>query len=343
MHGVYLLWWVQERHVSAAAVAGILAAGDLALTALEIPTGWIADRYGHRASLITGSALQAVGMLCCWLGQGIAGLLVASLLVALGDAFRSGADQALLYRSCLALDREKDFQRIEAKTHGGRLVALVVLILVGGAIVRIWGFAAGWIAETALSLTGLLIACAMREPPAARSGASPFSTNDAQGDEGVSTKPFATPAWTVAALIVPASWLGGLAGAAAFYAQTDDAATVAGTTVLVAIITIAEAAGAFLAARLIASVRSQFVLALSGTAMLAAVLLEPRVFLAAVVGSSFLLGIAEPLRAAAIQRVTEDHARARAASVASACDKGVGIIALVLAGVLPRGYFRSLA
>ena len=333
---MYLLWWVQERHVSAAAVAGILAAGDLALTALEIPTGWIADRYGHRASLITGSALQAVGMLCCWLGQGIAGLLVASLLVALGDAFRSGADQALLYRSCLALDREKDFQRIEAKAHGGRLVALVVLILVGGAIVRIWGFAAGWIAETALSLTGLLIACAMREPPAARGGASPFSTNDAQGDARVSTKPFATPAWTLAVLIVPASWLGGLAGAAAFYAQTDDAATVAGTTVLVAIITIAEAAGAFLAARLVASGRSQFVLALSGTAMLAAVLLAPRAFLAAVVGTSFLLGIAEPLRAVAIQRVTADHVRARAASIASACDKGIGTMALILAGLLPR-------
>ena len=327
---------MQERHVSAAAVAGILAAGDLALTALEIPTGWIADRYGHRASLITGSALQAVGMLCCWLGQGIAGLLVASLLVALGDAFRSGADQALLYRSCLALDREKDFQRIEAKTHGGRLVALVVLILVGGAIVRIWGFAAAWIAETALSLTGLLIACAMREPSAARGGASPFSTNDARGDERVSAKPFATPAWTVAVLIIPASWLGGLAGAAAFYAQTDDAATVAGTTVLVAIITIAEAAGAFLAARLSASVRSQLVLALSATAMLAAVLFEPRAFLAAVVGTSFLLGIAEPLRAVAIQRVTADHVRARAASIASACDKGIGTMALILAGLLPR-------
>jgi hypothetical protein len=79
------------------------------------------------------------------------------------------------------------------------------------------------------------------------------------------------------------------------------------------------------------------VLALSGTAMLAAVLLEPRVFLAAVVGSSFLLGIAEPLRAAAIQRVTADHVRARAASIASACDKAIGTIALVLAGVLPRG------
>ena len=56
MHGVHLLWWVQERGVSPAAVAAILAAGDIALTALEIPTGWLADRDGHRACLIAGSA-----------------------------------------------------------------------------------------------------------------------------------------------------------------------------------------------------------------------------------------------------------------------------------------------
>jgi hypothetical protein len=71
MHGLYLVWWVQEKHVAAASVAVILAAGDLALTALEVPTGWLADRYGHRASLMLGSLLQVAGMLICWLGSGI--------------------------------------------------------------------------------------------------------------------------------------------------------------------------------------------------------------------------------------------------------------------------------
>lgn len=336
MHGVYLLWWVQERHVSAAAVAGILAAGDLALTALEVPTGWLADRYGHRVSLITGSSLQAVGMLCCWLGEGIAGLLAASLLVALGDAFRSGADQALLYRSCLAVDREKDFQRIEAKTHAAGLAALVALTLAGGALVRTFGFAAGWIAETVLSLVGLLVACAMIEPSATPDAASPSPTTHAPGDHGAVGKRSAAPAWTLAVLIVPASWLAALAGGAAFYAQTAGAASVTATSTLVAVITIAEAAGAFLAARLTAGVRSQLVLALAGTTMLAAVLVAPPAFIPAVVGTSLLLGIAEPLRAVAIQRVTADHVRARAASIASACDKALGTIALILAGVLPR-------
>jgi hypothetical protein len=336
MHGVYLLWWVQERHVSAAAVATILAAGDLALTALEVPTGWLADRYGHRACLIAGSAFQAIGMLVCWLGEGIAGLLAASVVVALGDAFRSGADQALLYRSCAAIDREADFQRIEAKTRAATLVALVVLLLGGGAIVRIWGFAAGWIAEITLSVAGLMVACAMVEPPQAVPSAAASTAPRPLDDRGVLGGRSLAAVSPFAILVLPASWLGGIAGATAFYAQTTQSAHVALTTLLVAAITLAEAAGAIVAARLVAAVRTQFILAAAGTAMLAAACLQPTTFLPAVVGLSFVLGVAEPLRATAIQRASADHVRARAASIASACDKAVATVALLVAGAVPR-------
>src|SRR5262245_13825538 len=129
MHGLYLLWWVQEKQMSPAVVAAILAAGDLALMCLELPTGWFADRWGHRASLIVGSSVQVLGMLCCWLGTGVPGLLTASVLVALGDGFRSGAEQALLYRTCLAIECEERFQRIEARSEAAALGTLVLLVL----------------------------------------------------------------------------------------------------------------------------------------------------------------------------------------------------------------------
>ena len=70
-------------------VAAILAAGDVALLLLEIPTGWFADKFGHRASLLLGSVVQVAAMVCCWLGAAIPELVVASLLVAIGDGFRS--------------------------------------------------------------------------------------------------------------------------------------------------------------------------------------------------------------------------------------------------------------
>ena len=144
--------------MSPALVAATMAAGDLALMALEVPTGWFADRFGSRRSLILGSVFQVAGMICCWLADGVAGLVGACLLVALADAFRSGADHSLLYRTCVAIGREPDFQRIEARARAIQVVALALLIVAGGAVVTRWGFAAGWIAETLLCALGGAIA-----------------------------------------------------------------------------------------------------------------------------------------------------------------------------------------
>jgi hypothetical protein len=334
MHGLYLLWWVQEKHVPVGIVAALLAAGDLTITALEIPTGWLADRCGHRTSLIAGSLAQVAGMTMCWLGEGVPGLLSAILLVAIGDAFRSGADQALLYRSCVALEREPDFQKIESRARGVQLAALVGLTLAGGAIVKTWGFAIGWLVEAAVSAAGLAIACAMAEPPANVDETS--SGPVAASGPPRPIRPSAAERGTFLRLIAPASLLGAAASATAFVAQTSGGTDSGQMTMLVAVITLAEAAGSAVAAYLPASVRSQMVLATFGAAATVAALALPAAFLPAVVALSFLMGIAHPLRAAAIQRLAADHVRARAASIASACDRALVTVALVCAGSLPK-------
>jgi hypothetical protein len=333
MHGLYLLWWVQEKQMSPATVAAVLAAGDLALMCLELPTGWFADRFGHRASLIAGSFVQAIGMLWCWLGEGVSGLVTASVLVALGDGFRSGADQALLSRTCLALNREDEFQQIEAKSEAVALGALVVLVLAGGVIVHTGGFAAGWLAETMLSVTGLAIACALVEPPA---HPDPVS-QDRAANHGT---PIRYKGLTSS--ILPAAVLGGVASAASFLAQTTGAGSPATVTALVAALTAAEAGGCALASRLPSTtsrdqvwlVATGLVLCIVAAAMPAAALPLVALVLA------FLLGIVQPMRAAAIQRLASDRIRARAASAASACDMAVNMVVLPLAGLWRSGRRR---
>jgi MFS family permease len=326
MHGLYLLWWVQERHVSAVAVATILAAGDFALMTLEVPTGWFADRFGHRTSMILGSTVQVLGMLFCWLGQGISGLLTASLLVALGDAFRSGADQALLYRTCVALDRETEFQRIEARARAVQIAAMVGLILAGGGIVKVWGFATGWLAEASLSAIGLAIACAMVEPPACVA-----HTDD---DRQRAHEKASVRISLLIPIILPAAFLGSAASAVSFLAQTTGHGDPERLTTLVAIITLGEAAGSAMAMPFPAGgFRPQIVLSGLGLLILALGAMFPATFLTAVVAMAFLLGLALPRRAAAIQRLAPDQGRARAASIASTCDMAFKMVALPLAGV----------
>jgi MFS family permease len=323
MHGLYLLWFVQEQHLPAVVVASTLAAGDLALALIEIPTGWFADRFGHRASLIVGSVVQVLGMLYCWLGRGVPGLITASVLVAFGDAFRSGADQALLYRSCAAIGRERDFQAIEARTRAIQQAALVGLVIAGGAIVHVFGFAAGWALEAALCATGAAIACAMVEPPlaaAAPERAAETSTRlDALGPLFV--------------LTMPAALLGASAAAASFLAQTRGGWDPAGVTLLVAIVSLTEAAGSAVAMAVQpAGLPAQTLLAAAGAVAIGLAAIVPAAFLPVVAALAFLDGVAHPLRAAAVQRLVADDVRARAASFASACDRAIQLIALPIAG-----------
>jgi hypothetical protein len=323
MHGLYLLWWVQEKHIPAPTLAVILAAGDLALMALEVPTGWFADKFGHRKSLIAGSAVQVVGMLLCWLGQGVPGVLAASLLVALGDALRSGADQALLYRTCLTLDRENDFQRIQGQTYAWQAVALLIQVLAGGFIVQRWGFSAGWIVETILCAVGLGIACAMVEPPSASDMRSESVYRTADG--GASFR--------FIALMLPAAFVASSHTATAFLVQTMGGSTAAQMTWLVAAIALAEAIGSAIATQARdAGLGIQVAIGLFGAlTLLTGLAVRPLLVPSAIV-LSLLDGLALPLRSVAIQRLANDAVRARAASLASACDMALKTIALPLAG-----------
>jgi MFS family permease len=324
MDGLYLLWWVHEKQMSPAFVAATMAAGDLFLMALEVPTGWFADRFGNRRSLILGSVLQVAGMICCWLAEGIPGLVGACLLVAIADAFRSGADQSLLYRTCIALGRESEFQHIEARARAVQVVVLAALTVAGGAIVTFWGFAAGWLAETGLCALGAFVAIAMIEPPPA---------DDHESDEDGASTRVKVPWKIVALLILPLAFLDAAGQTGSFLVQTMGDRSAAGVTVIVALIALADATGSAFATWLPATgVRVQLAFAAVGSALVITALMFPAALVPATIALSFGTGVLHPLRAAAIQRIATDNVRARAASVASACDMALSTLFLLLAG-----------
>jgi MFS family permease len=291
---------------------------------LEVPTGWFADRFGYRRSLILGSLVQVAGMICCWLADGVPGLVTACLLVALGDAFRSGADQALLYRTCVAIGREPEYQRIEARSRAVQVVALAAMVVACGAIVTIWGFAAGWLAETLVCACGCLVACAMVEPPACAD----------DSDEATPPASKSRVPWrTLALVIVPVALLDAAASAGSFLMQTTGDFRPGEITVLVALITLADAAGSVLAIRLPAAVLgAPITLGVAGLAVMSIALTLPAALVPATIALAFATGLSHPLRAAAIQRIATDGVRARAASAASACHIAFSTLFLLLTG-----------
>ena len=225
---------------------------------------------------------------------------------------------------CIALGRESEFQHIEARARAVQVVVLAALTVAGGAIVTFWGFAAGWLAETGLCALGAFVAIAMIEPPPA---------DDHESDEDGASTRVKVPWKIVALLILPLAFLDAAGQTGSFLVQTMGDRSAAGVTVIVALIALADATGSAFATWLPATgVRVQLAFAAVGSALVITALMFPAALVPATIALSFGTGVLHPLRAAAIQRIATDNVRARAASVASACDMALSTLFLLLAG-----------
>ncbi len=318
-HGVYLVWLTANRGVSPFAAAALLAAGDFALLVLEVPTGIFADRLGARRSLLLGSAFQILGLALFWKAESLGWLAVGSLAIALGDAFRHGADESLLYRSCAALGIEAEFGTRIARAQAWSLAVMVGLTALGGVIVERVGFDAAWALEVALAVVGLGVAAAMGEPRRAP---------DAETD-GAASQPNAevrAPTWTRVpwALVVPATIAAAFASTGEFFAQTarPKGEPVVWLAFAIAAAQLCEALGAWLVARGVVPIRKRSLDVAAAAALVAVASLAagPIALLPALFVFGLADGAAHAVRSALVQEAAFDDERATIASAASAAD-----------------------
>ena len=72
---------------------------SLAIVLLEVPTGVLADRFGHRKSVIASALIGPLGLLVVIPWPNIWGLFISYLLFGLSQALESGSKEALLYET----------------------------------------------------------------------------------------------------------------------------------------------------------------------------------------------------------------------------------------------------
>jgi len=130
---------------------------------LEVPSGAFADIVGRKWSVTLGMLGLAGGLLAFGLSNGFMGFLFASLVIAVGASFLSGADTALLYDTLKCLGREKEFLKIKS--------TLVLFFYAGITLATYFGvkmFSVNirlpYYASCVIFLIGALIAVSMEEP-----------------------------------------------------------------------------------------------------------------------------------------------------------------------------------
>lgn len=109
----------------------------------EVPTGYIADLFGRKASLVVGSALSSLGFCGFVVGTSFGHFAGAEVVLALGAACISGSDEALLYDSLPREDRKRTahaFANYQLSEQIGESVAS----LIGGFLATVSLAYAAW-------------------------------------------------------------------------------------------------------------------------------------------------------------------------------------------------------
>lgn len=99
---------------------------------LDIPMGWVADRFSRKWANTVGDLVTALGFVLYAFTHNFSGVVVSEIILGIGIALTNGADGPLLHAYCDELD--KDFRRESAKLESWKPLAEAAGMIIGGII-----------------------------------------------------------------------------------------------------------------------------------------------------------------------------------------------------------------
>jgi MFS family permease len=114
---------------------------------LEVPSGYVSDRFGRKVALLISNAAGLAGGLTLFVAHDFVTIAAGQALLATWFAFHSGTDVALLADSLHALGRDAELGRRESRAEAWGRAFIGASALVGG-----------WAATRSLALPYLLFA-----------------------------------------------------------------------------------------------------------------------------------------------------------------------------------------
>ena len=176
---VVTLFWKDQIGLSLTDIMVLQAVFGLSSVLLEFPSGYLADRIGHRASLLAGATLWVAGWPLYSSATTFAGVMAAEIVLGAGHAFISGADAALLYASLAAAGDVPSYTRWEGRVRAAGQIGEAASSAVGGWLYALAPRLPFWL-QIPVAVLLLGSAAAMRAPHAAAPVATSHATHMAR-------------------------------------------------------------------------------------------------------------------------------------------------------------------
>ena len=137
---------------------------SLSIVVFEIPSGYIADLWGRKNTLIFGTICGSLGYIVYSCTSTFWGFIAAELILGIGESFVSGADSAMLYDSLVHIRSTEKYLKLEGRITAVGSFAETIASSIGGALAVFAGLRAPFIAQAFVASIGIPAALTLIEP-----------------------------------------------------------------------------------------------------------------------------------------------------------------------------------
>ncbi len=158
-----LFWQQRGMNVQMVVYTEIIYA--LTVTAFEIPSGILADKFGRKRMISAYNALAVTELILLLFAHDFWQFAIAIFLSGMGKALSSGSENALLYDSLLSGNKQGDFEK-----HLGRLSAVdftgsMIAALSGGVLANFFHLEFNYVLSVVSMCIALSLTLSLKEPP----------------------------------------------------------------------------------------------------------------------------------------------------------------------------------
>ena len=127
----------QEKGLNLMEIMLLQSVYSLTVAITEIPSGYLADYFGRKNSIILSTVFMFLGYLIFSNYSGFEVFVLAEFLVGIGGSLMSGADSAIMYDTLQEINQEKKYTQVEGKTYAIGNFSEAIAGLLGGFLATI--------------------------------------------------------------------------------------------------------------------------------------------------------------------------------------------------------------
>jgi MFS family permease len=112
-----IVLFFQENGLSLTQVMLLQAIYSLSVALFEIPSGYIADIFGRKQTIVLSTIFAFIGYLVFSFYGGFYAFAIAQVLIGIGGSLMSGSDSAIIYDTLLETNNKTSYTKIEGRSY----------------------------------------------------------------------------------------------------------------------------------------------------------------------------------------------------------------------------------